>query len=71
MASSAIRVRAQLNRDLDTFFYWYNHIRPHQNLDGRTPAEAWRGGDPYTKSPKSEHWLEAWDGLLMGYELKC
>lgn len=22
---------------------WYNHLRPHQNLDGLTPAEAWSG----------------------------
>lgn len=62
---------AQLNCDLDTFRYWYNHIRPHQNLNGRTPAEVWCGINPYTKSPKEEHWFEAWDGLLVGYELKC
>lgn len=61
---------AQLNRDLDTFRYWYNHIRPHQNLGGRTPAEAWRGIEPYTKSPKEEHWFEAWNGLLIGYDLR-
>jgi putative transposase len=24
----------QLNADLTTFRYWYNHVRPHQNLDG-------------------------------------
>ena len=61
---------AQLNRDLNTFCYWYNHIRPHQNLDGKTPAEAWRGIDPNTKSPKEERWFEAWEGLLMGYDLR-
>ncbi|MDO8812811.1 MAG: integrase core domain-containing protein [Gallionella sp.] len=62
---------AQLNRDLDVFRYWYNHIRPHQNLNGKTPAEAWRGINLYNKPPKQERWFEAWDGLLMGYELKC
>ncbi|OGT13002.1 MAG: hypothetical protein A3J49_02740 [Gallionellales bacterium RIFCSPHIGHO2_02_FULL_57_16] len=61
---------AQLNRDLNTFRYWYNHIRPHQNLNGKTPAEAWSGDNPYTKSPKQEYWFEAWDGLLMGYDLR-
>ncbi|MDD5385397.1 MAG: integrase core domain-containing protein [Gallionella sp.] len=61
---------AQLNYDLDVFRYWYNHIRPHQNLDGKTPAEAWSGDNPYTKSPKQEYWFEAWNGLLAGYELK-
>jgi len=62
---------AQLNRDLDTFRYWYNHIRPHQNLDGRTPAEVWSGIDPYAKPPKQDQWFEAWDGLLRGYDLRC
>ncbi|OFZ67412.1 MAG: hypothetical protein A2V79_12460 [Betaproteobacteria bacterium RBG_16_56_24] len=61
---------AQLNRDLKIFCHWYNHIRPHQNLDGKTPAEAWVGINPYTKPPKQEQWFEAWDGLLAGYELR-
>lgn len=64
------RVREQLNFDLNTFRYWYNHVRPHQNLDGCTPAEAWSGIDPYKKPPKQERWFEAWDGLLTGYELR-
>jgi transposase InsO family protein len=61
---------AQLNRDLDVFRHWYNHIRPHQNIDGRTPAEVWNGINPYTKPPRQEHWFEAWDGLLAGYCLR-
>lgn len=60
----------QLNRDLQTFRYWYNHVRPHQNLDGRTPAEAWRDDSPYAKPSKQEYWFEAWDGLLMEYDLR-
>ena len=60
----------QLNHDLNTFHYWYNHIRPHQNLDGRTPAETWSGINPYSKSPKQEYWFEEWDGLLAGYCLR-
>jgi|GEM_PF-273287 len=63
-------VRAQLDRDLKTFRYWYNHVRPHQNLGGKTPAEAWNKIDPYTKPPKTVRWFEAWEGLLAGYELR-
>ena len=63
-------VREQLNTDLTTFSYWYNHVRPHQNLNGQTPAEAWNGIDSYAKPPKQEHWFEAWDGLLSGYHLR-
>ena len=33
----------QLNRDLNIFSHWYNHIRPHQNINGQTPEEAWEG----------------------------
>ena len=61
---------AQLNRDLNTFRYWYNYIRPHQNLNGKTPAEVWSGNNPYTKPPKQEYWFEAWDGLLAGFCLR-
>ena len=61
---------AQLNRDLTIFRYWYNHIRPHQNLNGLTPAEAWSKIDPFAKPPRQEHWFTAWDGLLTGYELR-
>lgn len=60
----------QLKCDLEIFRYWYNHIRPHQNLSGKTPAEAWIGIDPYAKPIKQECRFEAWDGLLVGYELK-
>lgn len=59
----------QLNHDLDLFRRWYNHVRPHQNLDGRTPAEAWNGTDPYKTKPRREYWFEAWGGLLTGYLL--
>ncbi|MBI3754825.1 MAG: DDE-type integrase/transposase/recombinase [Deltaproteobacteria bacterium] len=35
--------REQLDGALGQFKFWYNHVRPHQNLDGRTPAEVWNG----------------------------
>ncbi|MBI3398334.1 MAG: hypothetical protein HY026_03760 [Deltaproteobacteria bacterium] len=52
------------------FNFWYNHIRPHQNLDGRTPAEVWNGVDVFKTRPKKEFWFEAWDGLLKGIYLR-
>jgi len=59
-----------LNASLGEFRCWYNHVRPHQHLQGRTPAEAWAGVDPYAKPVKREVWFEAWDGLLQGYYLR-
>lgn len=60
----------ELKLALVQFRFWYNHVRPHQNLDGRTPAEVWRKTDIFTKEHKQEYWFEAWDGLLTGFYLK-
>lgn len=59
-----------LNQALGEFRFFYNHVRPHQNLAGSTPAEAWAGVDPYTSRFKDQYWFEAWDGLLRGYYLR-
>ena len=59
-----------LARLMGEFRCWYNHVRPHQNLAGLTPAEAWRGVDPYASEPREVYWFEAWDGLLKGYYLR-
>jgi transposase InsO family protein len=59
-----------LNSALGKFRFFYNHVRPHQNLAGLTPAEAWAGVDPFAHRPKREYWFEAWDGLLYGYYLR-
>jgi putative transposase len=59
-----------LNGALGEFRFFYNHVRPHQNLGGRTPAEAWAGVDPFTARISKEFWFEAWEGLLQGYYLR-
>lgn len=59
-----------LNTALGEFRFFYNHVRPHQHLQGRTPAEAWARVDPYARPVKQEYWFEAWDGLLQGYFLR-
>jgi putative transposase len=43
---------AALAQLLGEFGCWYNAVRPHQNLAGRTPAEAWNGIDPYANPPE-------------------
>ena len=59
-----------LSHALIEFRFCYNHTRPHQNLAGATPAEAWAGINPYVSQIKREYWFEAWDGLLRGYYLR-
>jgi len=58
-----------LNGALAEFRFFYNHVRPHQNLAGLTPTEAWAGEAPFAQPPRREYWFEAWDGLLSGYYL--
>ena len=59
-----------LNVALTEFRFFYNHLRPHQNLAGVTPAEAWASVDPYAARIREERWFEAWDGLLQGHYLR-
>src|SRR5438552_5521432 len=59
-----------LNSTLTEFRFFYNHVRPHRNLAGLTPAEAWAGADPFAFASKGEYWFEAWDGLLCGCYLR-
>jgi putative transposase len=61
--------REQLETALGLFRVWYNHLRPHQHLHGRTPAEVWAGIDCYASAPRQCDTFEAWDGLLTGYYL--
>jgi transposase InsO family protein len=61
---------AALVSALPEFRFWYNHVRPHQHLQGRTPAETWAGVDPLARTAKQEFWFEAWEGLLTGYYLR-
>jgi len=56
----------ELAHSLHLFRFWYNHVRPHDYLDGATPAEMWQGRKG---NPDRARWFEAWDGLLGGYWL--
>lgn len=58
-----------LNASLAVFRGWYNHVRPHQHLQWRTPMEAWHKTD-LRRPPKRQLWFEAWDGLLQGEYLQ-
>lgn len=55
-----------LQQSLAEFRFWYNQVRPHQSLYGRTPAELWHGTDVYRRHSTKVYWFSTWDGLLSG-----
>ena len=61
-----------LQSALIEFSLFYNHVRPHQNLNGLTPAEAWQGyiQQDIRQNVKSPLLVQALDGLLVGYHLR-
>jgi transposase InsO family protein len=40
-----------LKSKLTSIRTWYNHDRPHDHLQGRTPAEVWAGIDVFAAKP--------------------
>ncbi|NJM44094.1 MAG: transposase family protein [Brachymonas sp.] len=61
-----------LQMALNEVALFYNHCRAHQNLQGRTPAEAWRGLSmadvAQTKSQATT--MQALDGTIVGYHFR-
>ncbi len=52
--------------ELRSFRLWYNHLRPHQSLEGLTSAEAWSCQGKGNRVGKAVR-LEAWGGVLSGF----
>lgn len=63
----AISNVASLTQDINLFRSWYNHIRPHQHLEGKAPAEVWDKKIPNKKG--KAHYFCAWNGALAGFYL--
>lgn len=56
-----------LSHELAIFRLWYNHVRVHQHLNGRTPAEVWSRTAPGRRGKSVE--FNAWGGALAGVYL--
>ena len=66
----AVAGREELAVALVDFRAWYNHVRPHRHLAGLTPAEMWRGVNPYVTAAGEVRYFSAWDGMLTGVYLR-
>lgn len=62
--------REQLQHALDVFGNWYCCVRPHANLGGATPYEAWHRIDWRRAKPVCVEWFYEWDGLLTGLRIR-
>lgn len=70
LAGYGVMNQTHLVQSLVQFQFWYNFTRPHQHLNGRTPAEAWDGIDPFFAPVKTVHGFVAWGGRLRGLVLR-
>ncbi len=52
-----------LQTQLNIYQVWYNMIRSHSNLEGRTPAEVFNNKQPSGTAKL----VNAWDGVLSGF----
>jgi len=57
----------ELPQRLLEFRFHYNHVRPHQNLNGKIPAQVWGGYRPHAAT--KGHWISLWGDVLSGYYL--
>lgn len=47
----------------------YNHLRPHQHLQGRTPAEVWAGVDVFASTHRVASWMRVRNSVWPGPSL--
>lgn len=54
----------ELDQRLREFRFFYNHVRPHSNLNGKIPADVWS-----KKLTSHKNFIEVnlWQGILCGY----
>ena len=53
----AVENAGQLQASRDILNDWYCCVRPHANLNGATPLEAWFGIDPFQTKPRRRHFV--------------
>jgi len=57
-----------LGSELRVFRGWYNHVRPHQHLNGRVPADVWSATEPSADRPYS--YVSEWKEVLTGFHFR-
>jgi putative transposase len=55
------------NQDLHIFRFWYNNVRTHNNLKGKTPEEVWNNTSIQHYTADNTLYFNEWEGLLSGF----
>lgn len=56
-----------IERDLIQYTDWYNYVRPHDHLNGKTPAE--QHAKKQANQQGNSHYIRFWRGALTGFYL--
>jgi transposase InsO family protein len=51
LATAPVADEREMTKALQEIRIWYNHDRPHDHLQGRTPSEVWAGIDVFAARP--------------------
>jgi transposase InsO family protein len=51
LAREPVTDEREMTKTLQKIRTWYNHDRPHDHLQGRTPGEVWAGIDVFAAKP--------------------
>ena len=67
--TAAIPIGTALQAALDEFRLFHNHVQPHQNVQGNTPAEVWNAKQARSTGANkaSPVFVTALHGLLAGF----
>lgn len=73
LRQTRITTQKCLQQVLHEFTDFYNHVRRHRTLGGRTPMEVWQGKSlaDVQALGHSGRWVQALDGLLVGFHWRC
>ena len=67
LKGASVESLEQFNAELYIFRTWYNKVRTHNNLSGKTPDEVWERANVSKHSFENCYYFNQWDGRLTGF----
>ena len=67
LKGASVESLEQFNTELYIFRAWYNKVRTHNNLNGKTPDEVWNNTNVSKHSYENCYYINQWEGRLTGF----